>query len=164
MNVVVDTNVAIVANGRDTHASLACQYACTVFLEGLVAPRKRTYIVLDEPGLIFGEYSDYLSYKGQPGVGDMFFKYLHDHMYLNKKVRRVSITQIDDEGRGFNELPPNSVDMNDRKFLAAAVVASAEIVNALDTDWHEQVEFIVGLGVNVQQLCPEHGCHVVLDD
>jgi len=53
MNVVVDTNVAIVANGRDTHASLACQYACTEFLEGLVSPRKRNHIVLDEQGLIF---------------------------------------------------------------------------------------------------------------
>ncbi|MBI3523986.1 MAG: hypothetical protein HY066_05560 [Betaproteobacteria bacterium] len=161
MKVVVDTNVAIVANGRDTpHASLACQYACTEFLQGLVAPRKRTLIILDEPGLIFGEYSRHLSYKGQPGVGDMFFKYLHDHMYLNKKVRRVSITQIDDEERGFKELPPNSIDKSDRKFLAAAVVASAEIVNAVDTGWHKQVEFVVELGVNVQQLCLEHACSV----
>ena len=158
MNVVVDTNVAVVANGLDTHASFACQYACTEFLEGLVAPRKRNHIILDEMGLIFFEYSDHLNYKGQPGVGDVFFKYLHDHMYLGKKIRRVSITPITDEHRSFKELPSNSVDKNDRKFLAAAVVAGAEIVNAVDTDWHEQIAFIAGLGVNVRQLCPEHGC------
>lgn len=158
MNVVVDTNVAISANGRDTHSSLACQYACTEFLQGLVSPKKHTQIVIDELDLIFTEYCNYLHYKGQPGVGDVFFKYLHDHMYLRKKIKRVPITPIADDARGFNELPPNTVDKSDRKFLAAAVVAGAEIVNAVDTDWHEQVAFIADLGVNVQQLCPEHGC------
>ena len=158
MNVVVDTNVAVAANGRDTHASLACQYACTEFLEGLVSPRKRNHIILDEQGLIFTEYSDHLNYKGQPGVGDVFFKYLHDHMYLGKKIRLVPISPIADEKCGFNELPPNSVDKNDRKFLAAAVTANAKIVNAVDTDWHEQIAFVTGLGVIVQQLCPDHAC------
>lgn len=157
MNVVLDTNVAISANGRDTHASLACQYACTAFIEELVSSKKRTQIVLDELGLIFTEYSNHLHYKGQPGVGDVFFKYLHDHMYLNKKIKRVPITPIDDEARGFDELPPNTMDKSDRKFLAAAVVAGAEIVNAMDTDWHMQIAFVAYLGVNVQQLCPEHG-------
>ncbi|MDP2785135.1 MAG: hypothetical protein Q8O38_11170 [Sulfurimicrobium sp.] len=158
MNVVVDTNVAISANGRDTHASLACQYVCIVFLQGLVSPKNRTQIVIDELDLIFSEYSNHLHYKGQPGVGDIFFKYLHDHMYLRKKIKRVPITPIADDARGFNELPPNTVDKSDQKFLAAAVVAGAEIVNAVDTDWHEQVVFVADLGVNVHQLCPEHGC------
>ncbi len=162
MKVVVETNVAISANGRNTHASLACQYACTEFLEGLVSPKKRTKIVLDELGLIFTEYSSHLRYKGQPGVGDMFFKYLHDHMYLGKKVMLVPITSIADENRSFTELPPNTVDKSDRKFLAAAVAAGAgagaKIVNAVDTDWHEQVTFVASLGVNVQQLCPDQGC------
>lgn len=158
MNVVVDTNVAIAANGGDTHASLPCQYECIVFLEELVSPGKRTHIIIDEHGLIFDEYSGHLNYRGAPGVGDIFFKYLHDHMYLGKKIRLVPITPITDEARGFNELPSNSVDKSDRKFLAAAVTANAKIVNALDTDWHEQIAFVTGLGVNVQQLCPEHGC------
>lgn len=158
MSVVVDTNVAIVANGLETHASFACQYACADFLEGLVSPNKRNHIILDEQGLIFSEYSDYLNYKGQPGVGDIFFKYLHDHMYLGKKVRLVPITPIADGQRSFSELPKNSVDMDDRKFLATAVVSGAVIVNAVDTDWHEQATFIADLGVNVMQLCPEHGC------
>jgi len=162
MNVVVDTNVAMAANGRDTHASLSCQYVCTVFLEELVSPEKLTHIILDEQGLIFAEYRGRLSYKGQPDVGDMFFKYLHDHMYLGKKIKLVPITPIADEERDFNELPPNSVDKSDRKFLAAAVVANAEIVNAVDTDWHMQVEFIAGLGVKVRQLCPEHARTVAL--
>ena len=91
-------------------------------------------------------------------MGDVFFKYLHNHMYLGKKIRLVPITPIADEHRSFRELPTNSVDKNDRKFLAAAVVAGAKIINAVDTDWHEQIAFVVGLGVNVQQLCPDHAC------
>ena len=148
MNVVVDTNVCIVANGRDTHASFACQYACTEFLEALVSPKKRTHIILDNQGLIFNEYNDHLHHKGQPGVGDAFFKFLHDHMYLNKKIRLASITPSADEQRGFNELQPNSIDKSDRKFLATAVVAGAEIANAVDTDWHEQAVFIANIGVH----------------
>lgn len=158
MNVVVDTNVAMAANGRDTHASLTCQYACTEFLEGLVLPRKRTHIVLDAQGLIFAEYSRCLHFKGQPGVGDMFFKYLHDHMYLGEKIQLVPITQITDETRGFNELPPNSLDKSDRKFLATALVAEATVVNALDSGWHKQADFVSELGVNVRQLCPDQAC------
>ena len=162
MNVVVDTNVAMAANGRNTHASLSCQYECAVFLEVLVSPGKRTHIILDEQGLIFAEYRSRLGYKGEPGVGDMFFKYLHDHMYLDKKIKLVPITPIDDEKRGFNELPPNSVDKSDRKFLAVATVATAEIVNAVDTDWHKQIKFIASLGVTVRQLCPEHTHKIAL--
>jgi predicted nucleic acid-binding protein len=158
MNVVVDTNVAMAANGRNTHASLTCQYACTEFLEELISPRKRTCIVLDEQGLIFAEYSNRLHFKGQPGVGDMFFKYLHDHMYLGKKIQLVPITHITDETRGFNELPPNSIDKSDRKFLATALVAGAAVVNALDSGWHKQADFVSELGVNVRQLCPDHAC------
>lgn len=158
MRVVVDTNVAIVANGRETHASLSCQVACIEFLEELLQPNKRSHIILDELGLIMDEYSEHLNYRGQPGVGDIFFKYLHDHMWLGKKVLCVPITPITDEHRSFNELPENSVDISDRKFLATAVAADAEIANAVDTDWHQQSEFIEGLEVNVLQLCPSHGC------
>jgi predicted nucleic acid-binding protein len=160
MKVVVDTNVAIAANGRDTHASLTCQFKCTEFLQELVSPIKRTQIILDMQGMIFDEYSRHLNYKGEPGVGDIFFKYLHDHMYLGKKVRLIAITPIDDETRGFNELPTNTVDKSDQKFLATAIVSNAAIINAVDTDWHEQGVFITNLGVNVRQLCPEHACTI----
>lgn len=158
MNVAVDTNVSIVANGRDTHAGLACQLCCVEFLESVISPNSRSKIWIDATGLIFDEYKRHLNYKGQPGVGDIFFKYLHDHMYMDKKVKIASITPIADEARGFNELPVNSVDKSDRMFLAVALTAGAAIVNALDTDWHEQQEFIANLGVTVRQLCPEHGC------
>lgn len=158
MKVVVDTNVTVVANGRNTHASLGCQYACISFLEGIASTKSRTKIVLDANGLILDEYKGHLSYSGQPGVGDVFFKFLHDQMHQSKKVQLVTISPISDETRGFNELPINPVDMSDRKFLAVAVVSGAEITNAVDTDWHDQRVFVANLHVIVRQLCPEHGC------
>ena len=154
----MDTNVAVAANGRNTHASPACQYVCVDFLARLVLEMPRTRIVLDKLGLIFAEYSGHLTYRGQPGVGDMFFKYLHDHMHLDKKVELVPINQNTDEARGFDELPENLLDKDDRKFLAAAIVAKADVINALDTDWYEKATFVASMGVSVRQLCPEHGC------
>lgn len=158
MKVTIDTNVSIAANGRGTHASYACQLNCVEFLASAISPDTRTKIFLDEPGLILSEYKRYLNYNGQPGVGDIFYKYLHDHMYAAKKVQIVPITPIADEKRGFDELPVNSVDKSDRMFLAVAITTGATIVNAMDPDWHEQQPFIAGLGIAVQQLCPEHGC------
>lgn len=151
---VIDTNVAISANGKNTHASPACQLACIELLENC----KKFYIAIDKAGLIISEYAKHLSHAGQPGVGDMFFKYLHDNEYAAKKIHAVSITISEDTCRGFNELPINSLDPSDRKFLATAVVAKATIINATDSDWAEQGELLETLNIEVKQLCPEHSC------
>jgi len=157
---VVDTNVAVAANGRDTHAGLPCQVACIEFLQKVVSAGSRHQMFLDDLGLILGEYRGRLNHRGAPGTGDIFYKFLHDHLYSARKVVRVSITPVNDETRGFDELPPNSFDKNDRKFLAVALVSSATVCNAVDTDWHEHSAFIAALGVTVNQICPEHGCAV----
>ena len=158
MKLAIDTNVPIAANGKDTHAGLPCQLRCIELLEQVATGQFDGVVVLDAGGLIAGEYARYLNYHGQPGVGDLFFKFLHDHMYAGSKVELVEITSIPDESRGFKELPENELDPSDRKLLATALTSGAEIVNALDTDWHEQSELLTALGVPVRQLCPEHGC------
>lgn len=152
--VVIDTNVAISANGKDTHASLQCQLACIELLEDC----QKLLIAIDKGGLIMEEYAKYLSYKGQPGVGDMFFKYLHDNQYSQNNISRVFITPLSDPKQGFEELPLNKLDPSDRKFLATAVVAKAKIINATDTDWEEQNQLLKKLHIKIDQLCPEHGC------
>jgi predicted nucleic acid-binding protein len=159
MRAVIDTNVAIAANGRDTHASLACQLECVELLQKLTADGNRHRICVDDRDQILEEYRAHLYHRGEPGVGDRFYRYLHDHMYTGARVIRVAITSTDDDARGFVELPPNDIDRSDRKFLAVALLANATIVNATDTDWYEKAESIARLGVQVKQLCPEHGCH-----
>jgi len=161
MKYVIDTNVTVAANGRDTHANPQCQFQCIEFLLEVTIPTNMKQITIDESGLILNEYSRYLSFKGQPGVGDMFFKFVHDNMYSSKKISSVRITPITDETRGFEELPMNQIDKSDRMFLAVAKKANADVINALDTDWHEQHAFIASLDITVQQLCPEHGVKVI---
>lgn len=150
---VIDTNVAISANGNNTHASYNCQLECINFLENCT---EKHIIVIDEPGNIMDEYSKHLSYAGQPGVGDMFFKYLYDNQYSTDKILMVDINISIETNRGFEELPINLLDSSDRKFLATAVVAKANIVNATDSDWSEQTQLLKDLNIKVKQICPEH--------
>lgn len=151
--VVVDTNVAVVANGRDTHADVTCQLAC---VRAISETYNKRAVVVDEGDLIMDEYAKHLHRSGEPGAGDAFFKHLFQHSYGSDRVRRVSLTPCDDDQRGFAELPVNSFDPDDRKFVAAAVVANAAIMNATDSDWHEQRAFLDCLGVTIEQLCPQH--------
>ncbi len=148
---VIDSNVAIVANGHSSQASIDCELACVELLERC----EHLSICLDQTSLIMDEYAKHLSYAGNPGVGDMFFKYLHDNQYAEKNIALVTINQVADDQRGFAELPKNNFDPSDRKFLATAVSAGAHVVNATDSDWAEQQELMNQLNITVQQLCPD---------
>ena len=149
---VVDTNVAIVANGRSTQADEQCRRCCARMLETVVA---REMVAIDDYGSILAEYARYLRRYGQPGLGYVFFKHVFNFQYDHKRVQRVPLTPADDQ-RGFEELPPNTFDRSDRKFLAVAVVVGGVVLNATDSDWAEHQALTDALGVRVHQLCPQH--------
>ena len=151
---VVDINVAIVANGGvTTHADIQCQLSCVEKLESVV---EENTVAIDCTGLVMEEYQRHLSFSGQPGMGDAFFKHVFDFQYRGVSVARVPVTRSDDQQRGFEELPRNTFDPSDRKFLAVAVVARAVVLNATDSDWEEQKPLMDSLGVEVDQLCPQY--------
>lgn len=150
---VVDTNVAIAANRRDTHADEHCQLACIDRLEHVA---RQGVVAVDQSGLIIDEYAGRLSRSGQPGMGDAFFKHILDHQWHDNRVRQVPLTASDDERKGFEELPENSFDRSDRVFLAVAVASEAIVLNATDSDWAEHAGLMGELGVEVEQLCPQH--------
>ncbi len=150
---VVDTNVAIAANGRGTHANLQCRQSC---VERLLSVVKEDVVAIDDQNSILTEYARHLRHSGMPGVGDAFFRHIFDHQYQVDRVRRVSVTPCKDDRRGYVELPENKFDPSDRKFLAVAVVAKAVVLNATDSDWDEQTGLLDRLGVQVRQLCPQH--------
>ena len=112
---VVDTNVAIAANGRGTHADPSCRLACIERLEQLVGRGK---VAIDDAGLILDEYKDRLCFSGEPGTGDAFFKYVFDTQYQGRRVRRVTVTPSDDDRKGFegllDALDPEVAAMQDR--------------------------------------------------
>lgn len=153
MTFVVDTNVPIAANGRQTHADERCQLACVQRLRSLAAGDT---VAIDRAGLILNEYKKHLHFSGIPGVGDMFFKHVFNNQSQSKYVRRVAVTPTGDPARGFEELPKNTFDPSDRKFLAVAVAAQAVVLNATDSDWGEHGALTSKLGVEVRELCPQH--------
>ena len=150
---VVDTNVAIVANGRGTHADFRCQLACVERLKSIAAGE---VVAIDDMDFILEEYKKHLRFSGMPGVGDAFFKHVFDCRFQEGRVRRVAVTPSEDDRRGVEELPENTFDRSDRKFLAVAVVAKAVVLNATDSDWAEHEALMNRLGVRVRQLCPQH--------
>lgn len=158
MRAVVETNVAIAANGLNTHAGIPCQIRCVDFIESLT--KSKSKVLLDASGLILDEYKKHLNHRGAPGVGDMFYKFLHDNMYSSNRIEQVAIVPNPDPAKGFDELPENDFDKSDRKFLAVAVKGKGVVVNALDTDWSQGSALVESLKVDVKHLCPEHACVV----
>ena len=153
MTFVVDTNVAIAANGHGTDADKKCRLVCVQELRSLVA---QEIVAIDDRGRVLDEYKKHLSFSGMPGVGDMFFKHVFNNQSQDKYVRRVAVTPTEDAERSFEELPKNTFDPSDRKFLAVAVAAEAIVLNATDSDWDEQKPLMDELGVEVRQLCPRY--------
>lgn len=153
----MDTNVAVVANGRTPQAGQKCVEAC---VSSLVALRERHAILVDDRGLIFDEYRRHLSPSGQPGLGDAFFKWLWDNQCNPDHCRQVRVTPINDD-RAFEEFPDDSdlsdFDLSDRKFVAVAITSgeAPPILNASDTDWWHHREVLGRNGVEVRFLCPE---------
>ena len=112
-------------------------------------------MAIDDRGSILGEYTKHLNFSGMPGVGDAFFKHVFVCQLQEDRVQRVAVTPSEDDRRGFEELPGNTFDRSDRKFLAVAVVAKAVVLNATDSDWDEHEALMNRLGVKVRQFCPQ---------
>ena len=84
--VVVDTNVLVVANDPSHDAGPDCVIACVDLLEAI---RERSIVVLDESRFIWSEYEGYVSYSGQPGIADAFFKWLHDNQPFPDRLQKI---------------------------------------------------------------------------
>ena len=155
---IVDTNVAVTANGSNGIASGACVVANAKALQSVM---KRGKVVVDDGGLIVQEYRTNLAASGQPGPGDAFLKWLLTNEWSGRRVHRVKITAKADDPEDFVELPAPaegvSYDRSDRKFLA---VASAHpdkpaILQALDSKWWGWQAALAEAGVKLIVLCPE---------
>ena len=155
--VVVDTNVPLVANGKAEQADLACEYACIQALKKVEAGRHR--LLLDDKGLILKEYRNNLHPSGQPGVGDAFFKWLHENQANPQHCCIVPVAFH--THRGFAEFPDDprlvNFDKDDRKFVAVALASQSgpQLLNATDTDWWHDRQALAENGVDVVFLCPE---------
>ena len=122
-------------DSKDWHE---CALNCIELLESIV--RTKDGLVLDKDGEIIKEYSHKLNYKGQPGLGNIFFKWLHDNRYGFPEQDRVHITPVGDTYEEFPEHPDlANFDISDRKFIAVANAhpnkKKPTIYEATDSKW-----------------------------
>lgn len=150
----IDTNVPVVANGRDlVHPpSLECQKAAICFLDRVL--KERQSIVLDEEGKIVEEYRRHLRPGGQPGVSDRFYQ----RVLLDWDCcERIPLPKRRD-GQ-YADLPQalidDQFDPDDRKFAALAKRERIPVVNATDSDWLHAHTLLKKNGIRVKFLC---GC------
>jgi hypothetical protein len=110
---------------------------------------------------ILDEYQVYNSHRGQPGLGDAFFKWLWDNQLVAEHCELVPITQRSDDPADYEEFPRDpgleKFDRSDRKFVAVALASPSAptILNALDRDWFEFRERLEHHGISLRFLCPE---------
>lgn len=155
--VVMDTNVAVVANGKTEQAGPKCVSTCIDTLRQIQAGR--LLLLLDNGNEIIQEYQGNLHPSGKPGSGDAFFKWLWRNQFNDEYCRQISVTPHDE--RGFEEFPDDpdlaSFDRDDRKFVAVALASKSDprVLNASDTDWRDYREPLRRHGVEVEFLCPE---------
>lgn len=140
---VIDTNVLITANKRaglqDDDIVLEYPQLVENCINSLNAIRNNGICVtLDFDDEIFDEYKSHMNFSGQPGVGDMFFKWLHYSRYSFPDSERVKLHQTEN---GYEEFPLElesvNVDPSDKKFFAVsnAHPKKPEILQATDTKW-----------------------------
>ncbi len=161
---IIDTNVPLTANSfmtsqKNDYDWLICAKNCIEFLESVM--KKREGLVLDAQDEIFNEYSNNLSFKGQPGLGNYFFKWIHDNRYSFPKQDRVQITPL---GNSYAEFPDHpelaNFDISDRKFIATACAHPSSqkptIFEATDSKWWGWKKALEAVGVPVYFLGEEY--------
>ena len=134
---LVDTNVAIVANGKSEQAPDDLVEKCIDVILELIS---KGGLILDDEDRIFDEYRQNLSLSGQPGTGDAFMKWVHDHRWIVECCERRKITCTNEDSQEFDEYPNTeglrSFDVSDRKFVAVANAGKKRpILQAVDFKW-----------------------------
>jgi hypothetical protein len=154
MKCVVDTNVPVVANGRERRRphSLECRLAAVELLNELVTQGR---VVIDFAGEVRAEYRGRLNPKGEPGVGDRFY-----FEVLTSSPRFVETIDLHRRADGeFTDCPQSLIDagfdVSDRKFVALAKLSSGVVINAVDSDWIEHADLLSDENISVRNIC---GC------
>ncbi len=88
---LVDTNVAIVANGKSEQADDLLVGKC---IDAILKITSKGGLVLDAGDLIYDEYRQNLNLSGQPNTGDMFMKWVHDFRWQPERCERRAGNQL----------------------------------------------------------------------
>ena len=155
MEVIIDSNVAVIANRQNNDVQLECQDACIDFI---IEAKTKCVVLIDNNDEIRSEYAGILK-EGRPyELGTLFLIHLYQNQWNPKKVRLVELdkTPLGD----FVDFPTtadlSTFDMSDRKFAALAKKTGVPVTNATDSDWATSVVHLANNGITVNFLC---GCN-----
>ncbi len=134
--VVVDTNVLLVANGAHVEVSPECRKSCVKRLEQI---QQSGIVAIDDEWRILREYQKKTQPNQPKGVGDVFLKWLLRNLSNPARCHQVTLTEPT-ENR-FTESPSEPLlanfDPSDRKFVAVAAAHPRRppILQAADSKW-----------------------------
>ncbi|MDA5630772.1 MULTISPECIES: hypothetical protein [Agrobacterium] len=154
MEVIIDTNVAMVANHQNDDVQQTCQDACTFFLTDV----KNNHIVLMDSGdEIRSEYAGALQQSRPYQLGAQFLIHLYQNQWNPKRVRIVDLAKT--PAGEFADFPTATdlanFDPSDRKFAAMSRNTGVAVTNAIDSDWADSLVALNANGIAVNFLC---GC------
>jgi len=95
MKALIDTNVLIAANGRDCpQVTPQCRANTIKFLQDFL---KEGMIILDNQWLILTEYKHKVNVSGQPGIGDVFLKWILTNLTNPKHCQQILIHPLGED-------------------------------------------------------------------
>ena len=158
MRVVIDTNDAVVANGKSEQASEQCVDSCAERLEQIMYGEVK--LVLDDDWRILDEYMRNLHSRGAD-IGDRFLAWSLQYRTNAERCDLVPITPVDGLENEFKEFPDDpaleNFDPDDRKFIAVALAHCKKppILQAVDTQWWDFRDVLRENGVTVEFICED---------
>jgi hypothetical protein len=148
---VVDTNLLAIANNFQSNVNPVCKLAVIRLLKSIL---ETGVVVIDDAGEITGEYRNYCNAKGQPNVGDEFFRQVLMN-YSSGKVLRITLQKT--ASGGFEDFPTDprlsDFDLSDRKFAAAGIATETPVYAATDSDWLDHLTALNENGLKVEFVC-----------
>lgn len=155
MEVIIDTNVALVANHQNANVKQDCQDRCIQFL----IDAKNNYVVLMDNGdEIRAEYARAIEQSRPYNLGALFLIHLYQNLYNPQRVRLVNLQKtVNSEFADFPSTPElANFDPSDRKFAALSRNTGVAVTNAVDSDWADSIVALNANNINVVFLC---GCN-----
>ena len=149
---IIDTNVAVVANGQNKDVQQSCIDACILFL---TTARTDKIILLDEGDEIREEYARALVDARPHQLGMQFLVHILRNQFDTKFVKNIQLLKnADGEFYDFPETPSlDKFDRSDRKFAALARKTKTAVTNATDSDWVDHHTALKKEGIDVNFLC-----------
>lgn len=148
--VIIDTNVAVVANRQNSQVVQNCIDNCIL---RLARAKQNDVILLDDAGEILSEYARALRLSRPYQLGGQFLVHVIQQQYNTNNVRRVALRKNDIGA--FVDLPPllHSFDPSDKKFAVLSIVTGVAVTNAIDSDWVHRTDDLRACGVAIDFLC-----------